>query len=336
MGDFLYYVYYVAEGPLLWFAFSALGVGIFIRITFYLYVMIKRFKAHELFSAKDVLNNFGRPFVPFHKLIVQKPLYIALLYIFHICLFVVPIWLEGHIVLWEESRFEWFWTPLPEAWADWMTLVFIGIAAIFFIRRIIILNIRHNSTKADFLILILTALPFLTGYFLIHGSLDSIPFLANHMQLFHVLSGEVMICMVLVLFLTSRFNIQKCSGCGACALDCPTGAIQMNDNVGLRVFRYSHYKCVVCLACVKTCPEEALELKHKIGFSPFLQTLPQEKRSVELTRCKRCGDPFVPSSQLARVENTINQDHIFLCTRCKRAICAEIIYPLPFSNKMFS
>ena len=325
MGDFIFDIYSFVEGPLLWFVFLTLLIGLIIRIVFNIYVLVKGYKDPKHFSFKDILNNFGRNLLPFHKLFVQKPLYVALLYIFHICLIVVPIWLEGHIVLWEESSFGWFWTPLPEAWADSMTLIFLGIASILLIRRIIIADIRHNSTKTDYLFLVFTVLPFMTGYFLSHGSLDSIPFLANNMELIHVFSGEVAIVMAVVLFRTSRFDEQKCSVCGACTLDCPTGALQLEDKGELRVLRYSHYKCTCCMSCVKTCPEKALALKHKLGFKLFLQTAPEEKKKVELAICQKCGVTFMPEFQLDRVGSMITHDYIFICTRCRRNNYADTI-----------
>lgn len=334
MGDVASYIYFLVEEPLLWIVFLIFVIVIVIRIAYYLYVTIKVSKAHGRFNYKHILNNVVGKFLPFHRLLVKKPLLATLLYIFHICLLVVPIWLEGHIVLWEDSRFEWYWTPLPDVWADGMTLVFLTIAFIFFIRHIIVPAIRYHSTITDYLLMIITALPFLTGYFLSHGTLDAIAFLKNHMQFFHILSAEVMILMALVLFCTSRFDKQKCSACGSCALDCPTGAIQINDYVDSRVFRYAYYQCIACLACVKTCPEEAIALKHKIDFRPLLQTAPQEKRKVDLVRCNKCGVPFEPVSLVERVGSTVNHDHIYVCPRCKRIISAEIIYPLPLLKKL--
>jgi len=46
---------------------------------------------------------------------LKKPIYAVVRYIFHICLIAVPVWLSGHIALWEESRFELNWRALPDA-----------------------------------------------------------------------------------------------------------------------------------------------------------------------------------------------------------------------------
>jgi len=99
-------------------------------------------------------------------------------------------------MLWEESRFEWYWASIPDGLADWMTLIFIAIALFFLLRRIFSADIRLISGVSDYILLIVTALPFLTGYFLTHGTLDSIGFLGDNMTILHMLSGELMLILI--------------------------------------------------------------------------------------------------------------------------------------------
>jgi nitrate reductase gamma subunit len=126
----------------------------------------------------------------------KNPVFIICVYLFHICLIVVPIWLAGHISLWEESRFGWSWSSLPDKWADWMTLLVFAIAIYFILRRALSPDLRIITTFADYLLIAVTVLPFLTGYFLTHGTLDSIKFLGDNMRLFHVLSAELMLILI--------------------------------------------------------------------------------------------------------------------------------------------
>jgi len=114
--DFIYFV----EGPLLWIAFLVLIGAIIIRLGFFVYRIAANSGGGRL-RLGYIPATFGRLFVPFHMAVIKKPLYGVLRYVFHICLFVVPIWLSGHIVLWAGSRFGWDWTPLPDAWADSLT-----------------------------------------------------------------------------------------------------------------------------------------------------------------------------------------------------------------------
>ncbi len=206
--DFFLFV----EGPLLWIAFLTFFIGSILRAALFLSVSRKRDKIiYQYFSWKYVLATFGRWLLPLNKDVAKNPVFTTLGYIFHICLIVVPIWFSGHISLWEESRFEWSWTPIPDGLADWMTLIFLAIALFFLLRRIISADIRLLSTFSDYLLIVVVALPFITGYFLTHGTVDNIGFLGENIQLIHMLSGELMLILIpftklshFVLFFFSR------------------------------------------------------------------------------------------------------------------------------------
>ncbi len=185
------------EGPLLWLAFLIFILGSLIRAAMFLSVSTKKDKIiYQHFSWKYVFATLVRWILPLNKDLAKNPVFSILGYIFHICLIIVPIWYAGHITLWEESRFEWSWSSIPDEMADWMTLIFLAIVIFFLLRRIFSADIRLISTFSDYLLLIVTALPFLTGYFLTHGTLDSIGFLGDNMQLLHMLSAELMLILI--------------------------------------------------------------------------------------------------------------------------------------------
>ena len=206
--DFFLFV----EGPLLWIAFLTFFIGSILRAALFLSVSLKRDKIiYQYFSWKYVLATLGRWLLPLNKDVTKNPIFTILGYIFHVCLIVVPVWFSGHISLWEESRFEWSWTPIPDGLADWMTLIFLAIALFFLLRRIISADIRLLSTFSDYLLIVVVALPFITGYFLTHGTVDNIGFLGENIQLIHMLSGELMLILIpftklshFVLFFFSR------------------------------------------------------------------------------------------------------------------------------------
>ena len=75
-----------------------------------LFLIVSRTKdkiIYQHFNLRYILITFGRWLLPLNKDVVKNPIFTTLGYVFHICLIVVPIWLSGHIRLWEESRFEW-------------------------------------------------------------------------------------------------------------------------------------------------------------------------------------------------------------------------------------
>lgn len=189
--------YDFVTGPLLWIAFLVFIIGSLMRIAMLIYVSYAKDKPiYRYFRWKYVLATWGRWLLPLNRDVAKNPVFTILGYIFHFCLLVVPIWLSGHISLWEESRFEWSWTTLPDTWADWMTLVFLAVAVFFLLRRVLSPEVRLLSTFSDYLLLVVTALPFLTGYFLTHGTLDSVGFLGDNMQLIHILCGELMLILI--------------------------------------------------------------------------------------------------------------------------------------------
>jgi len=314
--------YSFIEGPLLWIVFLIFTVGIIARVAFFVWTIITSNKDKE-FQWAYISATLGRLFVPFHKAIINKPFYATLRYMFHICLVVVPIWFSGHIALWAESRFEWEWIALPDTWADWMTLVLLALAIYFLIMHLAVKDVRSTSSTADYVLIVITALPFMTGYFLTYGSLDAIAFLGDNMRLIHVLSGEAMIVMAVFLFCRIRINVRKCTGCASCELSCPTGALESNDEGNLRTFNYSHYQCICCGVCVSTCLEEAEEIRHEISIGKFFRIVPKEEiRSIEMKKCEQCGDLFVaPEPQVEKVIQAVTipaDDYIRFCSECRK------------------
>jgi NAD-dependent dihydropyrimidine dehydrogenase PreA subunit/nitrate reductase gamma subunit len=325
------------EGPLLWIVFLILIVGVLARLVIFFVEIIKNSSGNE-FRLGYNLAILGRFFAPFHMAIPKRPLYAALRYIFHICMIVVPIWFSGHIMLWSFSRFEWEWNALPDIWVDWMTIILLGLAAYFLIRRIVFKDIRLSSSISDYVLIILTALPFITGYSLTHGFLEGVPFLGDNMWSIHVLSGEAMMLMVVFLFCRTMLNASRCTGCAACEINCPTGTLESSDEGKLRTFIYSHYQCICCGSCVSVCPEDASELRHEISLRRFFQIATKhEIRSVELKECERCGAFFAPEPQIDKVSQTITADYLRFCPACRKTNLKDIYYklaPLPVRAKI--
>jgi ferredoxin len=321
--------YSIVEGPLLWIVSLVFLAGLLIRLSFFLGAIITSNSRSEVKGQIDTVSTLGRFFLPLHKASRKKPFYTTLRYIFHGCLFVVPIWLSGHIVLWTESRFEWDWAALPDAWADWMTLILLALAAYFLVRRLILKDLRQSASSLDILLIIITALPFLSGYFLTHGTLESFAFLGDNMVIIHMLSGELMIMMALFLFYQSRLNIQTCTGCASCVQNCPTETLEANDKGNLRIFSYAHFQCICCGSCVSVCPEGAAELRHEINAKRFLQVFSKrEIRSVELEACERCGAYFAPESQMEKISLIIDSDCIKCCPNCRKAKMGERLHQM--------
>jgi ferredoxin len=311
------------EGPLLWVVFIIFLAALASRLFFFV-LKIAGSGNNQRSGPGYYLATFGRFFIPFHKAVAKKPGYALLRYVFHLCLFITPIWLGGHIMLWSESRFGWDWRSLPDSWADWMTLLVLAAALFFLIRRAASIEQRTQSSAPDYLVIVLAALPFLTGYFLTHGTLDSIGFFKSHMRSLHVVSGELMMLMAAFLFCRTRLNPEKCTGCASCELSCPTGTIQTRDQETWRFFTYSHYQCICCGSCVNTCPEGAAGLRHEMSLRKFFQIMPREEiRKADLKPCTQCGALFVPEPLFAKIGKTFTDDYLLLCPNCRKVKVAD-------------
>ena len=200
-----------------------------------------------------------------------------------------------------------------------MTLIAIGLGVFFIIRHFIFNEVKENTSVSDYVIISIAVLPFITGYFLVHGTLDSFVFFSDNMWTMHILSGEIMMIGAVLLFCRTRMKVLRCTGCASCVLSCPTCTLESEDSGNVRLFNYSHYQCICCGSCVNTCPENAAELRHEIDLRRFFQVFSKEEiRSVELESCERCGALFVPEPLMDKIKKTFADDYLKYCSECRK------------------
>ncbi len=324
----------LVEGPLLKMTFLVFCIGMVFRITLFITSIIVGSRDADG-KGTYIFANFSRFIVPYYRAVPKNPLYATLRYIFHACLFVVPIWFAGHISIWEESMFGWSWSAIPDQWADWMTLVLLALAVIYIIRHVAVNDVRRNTSISDYVLIIISALPFMTGYFLTHGTFDSVPLLGANMWAIHILTGEMMIIAVVFLFCRAKMDERKCTGCASCVLSCPTGTLEIEDSGNMRLFHYSLYQCVCCASCVNTCPEDAAALSHEFGLMNFFQGFKKKEiRSVELESCQRCGTLFAPEPLMVKIQKTFPHEYLRFCPDCRKVNLGDYLQTLsPWHRK---
>lgn len=110
--------------------------------------------------------------------------------VFHIMLFLVPLLLPAHNILFRQT-FHASLPTLPEPLMDVLTLVLLGIGAFFLVRRIAFPRVRALTTVRDYLVLLLVAAPFVSAYMAYHQWLDYRTVLVVHMLL-----GEICIAAI--------------------------------------------------------------------------------------------------------------------------------------------
>jgi ferredoxin len=230
----------------------------------------------------------------------------------------VPLGLTGHVILWEGARSGMNWWNLPNAWADALTLLFLGLAAFFLFRRLAIRAVRQESTLSGNLFVVMAALPFISGFCLMHGNLDSIHFLEKNLRIIHVLSGELVLIAGSFFLCGMRLHPNQCTACAACVTRCPTGSLMSRESEEKRFVDYTSHQCVSCGECFISCPENAVNLGHEFGlrrlFSPFSKRI---IKAENLAACKGCGTRFWPEAQLEKISAIIPEDYVHLCADCK-------------------
>jgi formate hydrogenlyase subunit 6/NADH:ubiquinone oxidoreductase subunit I len=323
---------YFIEGPLLWIAFSVFIFAIIFRVTVFTYTTIRK-SGNRAHRGLYLLTTLLRSLLPFHIGAKKRPLYAAIRYIFHLSLFMLPIWYSGHISMWEMSRFELSWRAVPDALADWMTIIALALLVVFLIRRLLIPRIRRTSGVSDWALVILTALPFISGAMLVHANLPANSFIDHNIFTIHVLTGEIMLIMTAFLFCRIRMNDLICTGCAACEINCSTEALEAMEGEAERFFTYTPYQCIQCGECAGTCPDGAVELRHKISLRDLFKVKSRDEiRSVALYLCARCKKPFAPMPQVEKIADMITAFPVNLCNDCKEMEYAETLHAKNLAN----
>ncbi|MBU1343105.1 MAG: respiratory nitrate reductase subunit gamma [Proteobacteria bacterium] len=183
--------YEFARGPLAMISFAVFLFGTGFRlVSFY-------FKGTnpKLLYPKENLTNGIRSIItgviPFAtRFMRQRPLFTIITVLFHLCALLVPLFFMAHIVLWFES-YGVLWQNISNKIADVMTLFVMFACMFFFIRRLMVPEVRMVSQGSDFLILMLIFISFLTGFLAFH---QMGPY--RGLLIFHILSSEVLIAMI--------------------------------------------------------------------------------------------------------------------------------------------
>jgi len=112
---------------------------------------------------------------------------------FHAAILIVPVFLAGHIALWEEAAGISWWA-IPNRLADALTLVAVAMAIALVIERATARDTRSLSRFGDYVLPLLVALPFASGFCLMHPGINPLPF--DVMMLVHVMSGNLLLVLI--------------------------------------------------------------------------------------------------------------------------------------------
>ena len=185
-------LYEFVTGPLAWLAWGIFLLGSAWRLHS-MYQLAKKKDAPSLsymnwgFSLRSIVNWL----IPFNALGWRKsPVLTVATFAFHICLFLVPVFLLAHVALWTEF-FGLSYVSLPDGAADIMTMVVLAACLVFAGRRLTQKEVAYITTGQDWLALTIVALPFLTGFLAYHQVFDY-----QVMLIAHIVAGELMLAAI--------------------------------------------------------------------------------------------------------------------------------------------
>lgn len=120
-----------------------------------------------------------------------------------------------------------------------------------------------------------------------------------------------------------QLDASRCTGCGLCALECPTGALVVSSGEETDAFqlRFRHGYCLACSQCVAVCPEKCLFVERVLE----LDKMDQESVLFEgaIIRCSNCGSPIGPKAMIDKLRDRVlaagqsPPSQFGLCPNCK-------------------
>ncbi len=182
-------IYNFLTGPFLWITLIVFICGSLYKVYEMFSLVNKKEKfIYNYMSIKFSLRSILHWITPFATVNWRRhPVITVVTFMFHIGLVIMPLFVSAHVVLFNNAwGLSWF--TLPVGLTDIFTLIVIFCCIIFFIRRLVLREVRFLTTPSVFLILILAFLPFLTAYLAYHE-------VGNYhfWLLIHIFSGEIML-----------------------------------------------------------------------------------------------------------------------------------------------
>ncbi len=156
-------MYEFSRGPLVWIAFAVFIGGTIYRIVKIYQDSKKERVVHPYMSLNHGVRSIVHWLVPFgSRNMRMRPVFTVMSFLFHICLLLTPIFLLGHVMLFEQSWGVSWWT-LPDGLANVMTILVVIVVMVFALRRLAHPVVRFVTKTSDWVLLVIVAGPFVTG-----------------------------------------------------------------------------------------------------------------------------------------------------------------------------
>ena len=179
-----------ARGPAFTFsvAFLVLGLVRHVLLTSFEMHRILRRAGDRTVPYRQALSATLRWLVPISKL-RHDFLYSLTSMLFHVGVLIVPLFLGGHVALWERTLGI-SWMAIPNRIADILTIIAVVAAVALVVQRASARTTRSLSRPSDYWLPLFVALPFATGFLVMHPTWN----LCSHQAilLIHVCCGNLL------------------------------------------------------------------------------------------------------------------------------------------------
>jgi hydrogenase-4 component H len=122
-------------------------------------------------------------------------------------------------------------------------------------------------------------------------------------------------------------DIEKCIGCTACSMACPTRCIELTDTEDERVTVYCLDRCSYCGRCEEVCPTGAVTLSAEFELATDSIDDIRITTHHELVRCEECDEVVGTVREIemlkAHMAEKVDMDAeqlkwLYVCPECKR------------------
>lgn len=186
-------MYNFVTGPLAWFSFLVFFIGLFVRLVLYIKGIDSgldrvTYRVNTFYGLKEAVRSIFYWLLPFGTRGWRtQPLMTVLFLIFHIGVLIPTLFLSAHNMILEE-RWGVSLVTIPDFISDGFTVAVLVSAVLLIIRRIGFPQVRILTKPSDYLILMISVAPFLTGFMAFH-QFGNYPF----WMITHIIAGEVML-----------------------------------------------------------------------------------------------------------------------------------------------
>jgi nitrate reductase gamma subunit len=201
------------KGPMVWIAFGLFFAGLIVQGWRFFAISRKKDLAYtpgtekkkkskkvkaKKKKPKTIMERF-QPLVAFadkrwsnleNSMFRTHPLVTVVTIIFHVFLFVIPIFLLAHNELFRKA-FGFSLPSLSDQTTDMMTIIFLMCGGFFLYRRIFVRRVRAITTLWDIVLLAVTLTPFITGFLAFRQWGDY-----STVMIVHIVSGELMLILI--------------------------------------------------------------------------------------------------------------------------------------------